>query len=367
MNHLHVVSFNVPWPADYGGVIDVYYRIKKLSEQGLKIHLHCYQYGRDKAAQLEEICEEVCYYQRKTGWRQQFSTKPYIVASRRSKDLIARLQQDDYPILLEGLHNCYVLERLAGTGRKIAVRAHNVEHDYYKSLSKVEKGLRDKLFFTIESTKLRRYEKVLRFADILLAINEKDAAYFRGHKYAEVIVLPPSHGNREVDIKEGRGDYVLYHGNLSVVENIKAAEYIIDSVSSAVDTRFVIAGRNPSKELINKVSSHPNVEILPNPDNEQMLDLIQNAQVNMLITDQATGVKLKLLNALYRGRHCLANSKMVAGTDLDHACIVADDTPEQIRLLTTLLSQEFTSQDVKKRIEILQKDDNLTKFKNIIL
>ena len=26
--HLHIVSFNVPWPADYGGVIDVYYRIK---------------------------------------------------------------------------------------------------------------------------------------------------------------------------------------------------------------------------------------------------------------------------------------------------------------------------------------------------
>ena len=33
--HLHIVSFNVPWPADYGGVIDVNYRIKALWASGV--------------------------------------------------------------------------------------------------------------------------------------------------------------------------------------------------------------------------------------------------------------------------------------------------------------------------------------------
>ena len=28
--HIHVVSFNVPYPADYGGVIDVYFRLQAL-------------------------------------------------------------------------------------------------------------------------------------------------------------------------------------------------------------------------------------------------------------------------------------------------------------------------------------------------
>ena len=54
--HLHIVTFNVPWPADYGGVIDVYYRIVALAKTGVKIHLHCYTYGREEAKELEQWC-----------------------------------------------------------------------------------------------------------------------------------------------------------------------------------------------------------------------------------------------------------------------------------------------------------------------
>ena len=128
--HLHIVTFNVPWPADYGGVIDVYYRIVALSKAGVKIHLHCYTYGRAEAKELDQWCEEVCYYPRQVGLRHQLERRPYIVASRCSEALLKHLRQDDYPILLEGLHCCLLLEQLAGEGRHIIVRAHNVEHDY---------------------------------------------------------------------------------------------------------------------------------------------------------------------------------------------------------------------------------------------
>ncbi len=30
--HLHIISFDVPAPPDYGGVIDVYYKAKALAE-----------------------------------------------------------------------------------------------------------------------------------------------------------------------------------------------------------------------------------------------------------------------------------------------------------------------------------------------
>ena len=56
--HLHVVAFDVPYPANYGGVIDVFYRIKALVEAGIKVHLHCFQYGRPAAAVLDR-CHEV--------------------------------------------------------------------------------------------------------------------------------------------------------------------------------------------------------------------------------------------------------------------------------------------------------------------
>ena len=54
--HLHIISFDIPYPPDYGGVVDVFYKIKALSLLGIKIHLHCFEYGRKHAAVLNELC-----------------------------------------------------------------------------------------------------------------------------------------------------------------------------------------------------------------------------------------------------------------------------------------------------------------------
>ena len=50
--HLHIISFDVPYPANYGGVIDVFYKIKALHAKCVKIHLHCFEYGRAEARVL---------------------------------------------------------------------------------------------------------------------------------------------------------------------------------------------------------------------------------------------------------------------------------------------------------------------------
>jgi len=55
---LNIVSLNIPWPADYGGVIDIYYKIKALNECGIKIILHCFEYERPRAPELETVCEK---------------------------------------------------------------------------------------------------------------------------------------------------------------------------------------------------------------------------------------------------------------------------------------------------------------------
>lgn len=54
----------MPSPPSYGGVIDVHYKAKALSELGVKVHLHCFQYGRPKAKELERFCASVHYHPR---------------------------------------------------------------------------------------------------------------------------------------------------------------------------------------------------------------------------------------------------------------------------------------------------------------
>ena len=153
--HLHIVAFSIPYPANYGGVIDVFYKLKALHQEGVKIHLHCFRYDRPEADELEKYCETVQYYPRLTGIQSQISLLPYIVNSRQSEELLKNLLADEYPILFEGLHSCYYLGHEALKGRMLVYRESNIEHQYYYNLFKSERNIGRKLFFLIESLRLR--------------------------------------------------------------------------------------------------------------------------------------------------------------------------------------------------------------------
>ena len=100
---IHIVSFDIPYPANYGGVIDVFYKLKSLHELGWKIHLHCFMYGRKKASTLAEYCERVTYYPRDISKSKLFLKLPYIVSSRNNKHLLEALLENKDAILFEGL------------------------------------------------------------------------------------------------------------------------------------------------------------------------------------------------------------------------------------------------------------------------
>ena len=100
--YLNIVSFNIPYPANYGGVIDVYYKLEALRACGVKLILHCFEYERPHAPELESICDKVFYYKRRTGVIANLTWLPYNVYSRKDHRLIENLLQNDYPILFAG-------------------------------------------------------------------------------------------------------------------------------------------------------------------------------------------------------------------------------------------------------------------------
>ena len=84
-----------------------------------------------------------------------------------------------------------------------------------------------------------------------------------------------------------------------------------------------------------------------------MSELMSNAHINLLFTFQNTGIKLKLLNSLYRGRFCLVNSKMVNYTGLERLCVVEDNPNAAKRDITSLMNAEFSMEDIEKRKRVL--------------
>ncbi len=354
---LHIVSFTIPYPANYGGVIDVFYKIKTLYELGAKINLHCFQYDRAESSKLNKYCKTVNYYTRPKKLRYFFSRLPFIVITRSNKKLLETLQSDQLPILFEGLHTTHFLNELVNDSRKIAVRAHNVEHDYYRQLAKKENNIFKKIFFYSEAVKLKNYEKILKSKIKLAGITEKDCAYFKTLN-PNTFLIPAFHQHNEVNIKPGKGDYILFHGNLSVNENIEAANYILKYICSNVDYQFKFAGKDPDKRLYNLVNNAENAEIIANPSNELMQELIREAHINLLITFQDTGIKLKLINALYIGRHCIVNNEMLEGTEFEQLCHNHNSPKEIIQKIDQLLNLAFTHEEINKREHILLKNVN---------
>ncbi len=344
---LHIVSFNVPYPANYGGVVDVFHRLRNLSAQGIKVHLHCYTYGRAAAPELERYCERVSYYRRDMSVLRLIDREPFIVSSRRNKQLLNNLNTDDTPILLEGLHCCALLDFI--DGKRCYVRAHNVEHEYYGHLAEAEGNPLRRLYLRSDARKLYRYEPQLLKAAGVFAVTDADANHFRKIGCPHVWLMPSSHADDTIRSHEGIGSYALYHGDLSVAENIQAAQYLMNHVFADQHHKLIITGRNPAKTLTEQAAKMEHVQLIANPGDDEMLRLMSEAQVHILITNQPTGLKLKLLNSLYRGRHLLVNSHMVAGTGLGEVCTVANNAEAQRAALNRLMATPFETQDIIRR------------------
>ncbi len=354
------MSFDVPYPADYGGAIDVFYKVKALHAAGIAIHLHCYEYGRGHQKALEQYCEKVWYYPRKTGLPGLSLTLPYIVSSRRSPMLLQRLVEVDAPILFEGVHTTYHLGNAALQNRFKAIRIHNIEHDYYAQLSKKEGSLLKKIFFNKESGRLEKYENNLGAAQSIIALSRADHLYFEG-KYpgSSHLFVPPFHPYDSVNSKAGSGDYCLYQGNLSHPENQEAALFLLREVFPETGIKLVVAGKKPGTEVADACNVLPNCRLIPDPDETTMRELIANAHIHVLPTFQQSGVKLKLMSSLFGGRHVLANPAMLYGTGLSNEiCTVATTAADFIAAISKLINVPFSNTDITTRARLLTSYNN---------
>ncbi len=322
---------------------------------GIAVHLHCFEYGKGVQPELEKYCRKVYYYERREGHKGFSLQLPYIVASRNDEQLWKRLNADKHPVLFEGVHCTYGLTSGAVQKKNVAIRLHNVEHEYYKQMGQWEASLVRKAYMHHESRLLKRYEEKLKDYTILAISGDDAKAYKKQFKAKKIIHLPAFVPNRMVTSKEGTGNFVLYHGNLSVAENEKAAIWLLEKIFNKLEIPFVIAGKNPSAKLIELAHKNQHTCIVVNPNDAEMNDLIQKAQVHILPSFTNSGIKLKLLNAVFNGRHVLVNDAMIKGTGLDKACQLANNPTEFKYQAFRLFHKAFTDADIQVREGLLQK------------
>ncbi len=356
---IQIVAFDNPNPPDYGGVVEVFYKIQALYDLGVKIDLHFFAYGdRKDLSPLVDMCQNIFQYQRKMNKSLLTSKLPFIIVSRKNKLLLERLSQNKSPILFEGLHTCFYLNHSDLKQHYKIVRTHNIEHDYYNGLSKSSTNIFRKLFFRAEAKKLKKFESILTHADFIISLTQDDNKYFE--RYSKTQWLPPF--SKEFSRIRQTSEYVLFHGNLSVEENSNAVLLLIKNVFKHIKFTVIIAGKSPGSTISKEIENYNHIRLVANPDQDQMTELIENARIHVLYTDQNTGIKLKLVHSIQTSGHIILNSDMLFDTSYSKEIELADDWDSMIKVINFCA----VSEEVKPRPKLRALFENQKNAKKLL-
>ena len=75
--------------------------------------------------------------------------------------------------------------------------------------------------------------------------------------------------------------------------------------------------------------------------------------MNILPSLNNTGVKLKLLNALFNGRFCVVNEAATAGSHLQHLCVQAETPAAFMIAIQMLYDKNYGEEQTTERKEAL--------------
>ena len=151
---------------------------------------------------------------------------------------------------------------------------------------------------------------------------------------------------------------------MRISDNCKAALFTI-AVFSKLKHKLVLASSFEKEEIIKEVEKYEHITFDNLQREDQLENLLQTAHIHSMVTYQKTGIKLKLLNALYKGKFVIGNTKILEDTGLEEACYLANTKQEFRKHIETLLLKDFEEEDLALRIRVLEKFNPLESAKKI--
>lgn len=341
---VHIISFQNPYPPVYGGVIDVFYKLRALHACGVNVHFHCFiDHENTDISEILRLAEVVHVYPRRFKFFKLFSTLPFSVASRYHRRLYKNLQAVEGPIFCEGLQSTLVLHKHAFPNRKKILRLHNIESNYYKGLAQSETHFFSRLLFQWEARKYNKYESILATFHKVYTLSYFEQDYVQS-RYGNAEYLPVFHGNQRMPRRAEFGDFALYHGDLRLSDNRKAVVFLVELFKTIPSYNLVIAAGRGEQFVRKLIKGQPNITFAPLKTQNQLATLLSTAQMNVMLSFQQSGTKLKTINALHKSRHCIVNSNMVDDPELLALCTVANTQEEFRTAIEALRYLEFTDE-----------------------
>jgi polysaccharide biosynthesis protein PslH len=331
----------IPYPPKDGGAIATLNIAKGLAKHGHKIDIlgmNTDKHYVDLAQLPSELAQILSIYEVKINTRLSlwdaaknllFSNYPYnaerFFNQPFTRELIKLLQNKQYDIIqLEGLYLAYYIKIIRKySNAKIALRAHNIEHEIWERNAKQEKSFIRKWYLQKLSKRIKYFKlNIMNHYDFLIPITERDSA-----KYQKLGNTRPTHvvpAGYEMPSNVPDTQNVVYPslffiGALDWFPNQEGLMWFLEKVwpnllRKHTSLIFHVAGRNAPRWIQRRFSETPNVNFLGEIDDAHQY--IHQYAVMIAPLFSGSGMRVKIIEGMALGKTIVTTSIGAEGIDV---------------------------------------------------
>ena len=246
-------------------------------------------------------------------------------------------------IILDGFFSSPLLPCIrATTTAKVVYRSHNVEWKLWQSRAGNTKNLLARAYFNTMAKRLRAEEESFaKEVDAFLFISEEDEAFCKTLAgKTKGMLLPFTIKDPQPAGSDKHEGIVFYHlGAMDWFPNVRGIQWFLKEVwpefrQQRPKARMLLAGKGMSEDW--KKAEIPGVTILG--EIEHPLELLEQADVLIAPVFSASGVRIKILEALSHGKPVITQTEGKQGLLEKHlqGVITANDADEYLRAMMEL-------------------------------
>lgn len=332
-----VVCSDFPYPADHGGRVDTWGRIKVLADLGWRIDLIVC--GKQMPTETDKkhvytYVEKIVLCDRTSKLANLLHNIPMQVQSRNELEHVHIDEDYDY-VLLEGDYVYPILNNPKIKPEKVILRVHNDEAVYFKALARSTKNVLHKMYYHMESSKFTTLQKkMLEKVNKYLFISSKEFESFKQlNPSTQCLFLPPPVTKDIFGTNLFESKHVVFIGSLFMPNNREAIEWYLKHIHPLMlkepDYKFIVAG-NSRNQSLSWLEPFDLTNVIVHDSPKSLDNIYKSGYLFVNPMQNGAGVKLKTIEAIQNGLPVISTSIGCEGTGLvDTEHIMVADSPEQ--------------------------------------
>lgn len=332
-----VVCSDFPYPADHGGRVDTWGRIKVLAELGWKLHLLVCGKQMPSKEDMDAVygyVEDITLCDRRSKLTDLLHAIPMQASSRSELRNVELAEDYDY-VLLEGDYVYPILQNPRIKHDTVILRVHNDEAVYFKALARSTKNVVHKMYYHMESSKFTTLQKkMVEKVDKYLFISSKEFESFqKQNPSAKSLFLPPPVTKATFEASHFQTKHVVFIGSLFMPNNREAIQWYLEHIHPRMlkepEYKFIVAG-NSRKQSLSWLQAYDLTNVIVHDTPKSLDDIYKSGYLFVNPMQNGAGVKLKTIEAIQNGLPVISTSIGYEGTGLvDNEHILIADRPEQ--------------------------------------